>query len=213
MTSGSRPSLTALLTLVLLSGCTVLPERTAKNNFMLPAPELAPTGQQTVPLTVRVLTPQAESPFDGTQILVNTEGQSIRAYQGTRWSMPTPILIRDHWVEGLRQSGGFRAVVSETSDAMSNLSLASDLSRFQIYYDNDQPRVLIQLDAQILESGSRRVLAARRFRLSQPIADQPVEAVIEGFGKANQAITEELAAWLLSVSREIYQETDQTRPL
>lgn len=213
MTSGLKLSLVSLLILALLGGCTVLPERTPKNNFMLPAPQLERTGQQAIPLTLRILTPQAESPFDGTRILVSPEGESIQAYRNARWNMPTPILIRDHWVEALRQSGGLKAVVSETSDAMSDLSLASDLSRFHIYYEKGQPRVLIKLDAQILESGSRRVLAARRFRLNQPITDQPVEAVVAGFGKANETIAKELAAWVLSLSRELYAETDQARPL
>jgi len=212
MTFRFAVTLSGLLTLTLLNGCSLLPERPAKKTFMLPSPELATAVQPSTPITLRVLTPQAESPLDSAHILVNPEGQAIQAYGGARWSKPTPILIRDHWIEGLRQNGGLKAVVTDNSDAMSNLSLSSDLTLFQIHYRQGQPAVVIQLDVQLLQSGSRQVLAAKRFRVQQTTADQPIESVIAGFGEANQALTEKLVAWLLTVSRELYEETDQARP-
>ena len=209
---GLKSAFVIFLTLILISGCSLLPDRVAKKTFMLPAPGLAPSGQPTTTLTLRVLTPQAEEPLDGTQILVNPDGQTIQAYGGVRWIKITPILIRDHWVEGLRQSGGFNAVVSETSSAMSELSLSSELTRFQVHYPQGAAEIVIQLDAQVLDSQSRRVIAAQRFRVQWSIADQPIETVVAGFGEASQALTQEMADWLLSVSRELYEETDQARP-
>ncbi len=196
-----RAALAVSLILVFVSGCSLLPARAAKSTFMLPAPELSPTGQPPAALTLRVLTPHADSPLNGTRILVNPEGQAIHAYGGARWSKPVPILARDHWIEGLRQTGGLKAIVNAASNATSDLSLSSDLTRFQISYLQGVPNVIIQVDAQILEEGSRNVVAARRFRTRQPIDDQPVESVIAGFGTASQTITEELVTWVLSVSR------------
>lgn len=198
------------MTLVLLNGCTILPERATKSTFMLPAPALSATEQPAVSLTLRVLTPQAETPLNGANILVNPEGQVIQAYGGARWVKPVPLLVRDHWVEGLRQSGFLKAVVSETSDARSDLSLASDLTRFHIRYDQGQPTIVIQLNAQLLESDSRRVLASRHFEVTYSTVDQPVESVIAGFGAASQTATEDLVAWLQSVSRG-FQEGHETR--
>ena len=209
---GLKSALVIFLTLILISGCSLLPDRVAKKTFMLPAPELAPSGRLATNLTLRVLTPHAEEPLDGTRILVNPDGQTVQAYGGVRWIKPTPILIRDHWIEGLRQTGGFNAVVSETSSAMTELLLSSELTRFQVHYPQVGPEVIIQLDAQVLDSQSRRVIAAQRFRVQRPIADQPIETVVAGFGAANQAVTEKLVGWLLSVSRELYEETGQARP-
>lgn len=204
-------ALAGFMTLTLFGGCSLLPEREARTTFMLPAPELVSAAQPTIPLTLRVLTPHAESPLEGIDILVNPEGQAIQAYGGARWSKPTPILIRDHWVEGFRQNGTLKAVVTETSEASSNLSLSSELTRFHIHYLRGQPKVMIQLDVQLLDTRSRDVLATQRFRIQEKTADQPIESVIAGFGTANQALTEALAAWLFKVSREIYEETDQAR--
>lgn len=203
----------ALILTATLSGCSVLPERTAKQTFMLSAPYLQAIDQPALPLTIRVLTPAAGSPQDGTRILVNPEGQAIQAYGGARWSKPIPALVRDHWVEGIRQSGSFKAVIGETSQATSDLSLSSDLTRFQVQYPQDQAQVVIRMDAQLLESRSRRVIAARSFSVEQPVADQPVENLVAGFGEASQTITEQLATWLTRVSRDFYEETDRARRL
>lgn len=213
MTFASKTVLISFLMLMLVNGCSLLPDRAAKRTFMLPPPELAASDLPATPVTLRVLTPQAEEPVDGTRILVNPEGQAVQAYGGVRWSKPAPTLIRDHWIEGLRQSGGFKAVVSETSSAMSELSLSSDLTRFQIRYRQGEPEVDILLDVQVLDSRSRRVIAAQRFSVRESVDDQPIEAVIAGFGAANQALTEDLTAWLVSVSRDFYEETGRARPL
>jgi cholesterol transport system auxiliary component len=207
-----RSVLALSVTLVLLSGCTLLPERPTKSTFMLTNPDLSPKEQPPLPLTLRVLTPQAESPHNGTSVLVNPEGEIIQAYGGARWVKPVPVLIRDHWVEGLRQSGILKAVVSETSDARSDLSLASDLTRFQLRYDQGEPIIVIQLDAQLLESNSRQVLASKRFEVIHSVVDKPVESVIAGFGAASQIATEDLVAWLGSVSLGFHAGKDPARP-
>lgn len=199
--------------LALASGCSLLPERPARATFMLGAADVTPTDQQPSALTLRVLTPHAESPLSGNSVLVNPRGQAIQAYRGARWSKSMPLLVRDQWVEGLRQSGGLKAVVSETSDAVSDLSLASDLTRFQLHYSDNEPVVVVQLDVQLLETNTRQVIAAQRFRVQQSAADQPVEAVISGFSAASRTLTNNLVAWLLNLSREIYGETDRARPL
>lgn len=201
--------LASLMTIAMIQGCTVLPERSAKATYMLPSPNMQSGTETPVPLTLRVLTPQAESPLDGTRILVNPDGQAIQIYAGARWSKPTPVLIRDHWVDGLRQNGGLKAVVSETSDASSDLSLSSDLNSFRIQYQNGQPVVIIHMDAQVLDSRSRRVIAAERFEVEQSLDDEPIDSVVTGFGNASQALTEKLVAWLLAVSREVHKGSDQ----
>jgi cholesterol transport system auxiliary component len=198
--------------LAMVSGCSLLPERPAKATYMLRAPDVAPTDQHPVALTLRVLTPHAEAPLSGNSILVNPRGESIQAYGGARWSKRLPLLVRDHWIEGLRQSGGLKAVVTETSDAMSNLVLGSNLTRFQLHYPDGEPEVVVQLDVQLLETTTREVVATQRFRVNERTADQPAEAVISGFSDASQALTENLVAWLLDVSQEIYGETNQARP-
>jgi cholesterol transport system auxiliary component len=197
--------------LVLMSAiqaCTVLPDRAAKATFMLPAPEIAAETREPIALTLRIVSPYAESPLDSTGILVNPEGQSLKTYVGARWDKSAPVLLRDQWIDGLRQSGSLRAVVNESSEASDDLMLVSELTRFQLHYPDGEPEVVIRLDAQVLESNSREVIAAKRFEVTQRTADKPVDRLVAGFGEANQRLTEELVDWLLVVSRGASQQAE-----
>ena len=207
-----RSSAAVLLVLVVLGGCSILPERAPKQTFMLPPPNLAALQAAPIPLTLRILTPHVEPPLNGSGILVNPEGQIIKAYKGARWQKPIPLLLRDHWIDGLRQAGRLAAVVHETSDADGDLSLASDLSLFHLKYPQNTPVVVIQVDAQLLESNTRQVLATRRFRVQQAVPDQPASALIDGFGAVSQALAKDLSHWLEGVTREYVRETDHPRP-
>jgi len=216
MTFFIRAMLPTLAALLLASGCSVLPERTAKETFLLPPPDFTASERQESGTTLRVLTPHTESPLNGTRILVNPEGHVIQAYSGARWAKATPMLVRDYWLESLRQIGNFNAVVHETSDASSDLSLSSDLTVFQLSLSANQQNeavVIIQADVQLLESESGKVWAARRFRIQQAASANPVNTLVSDFGSANRALAEALSNWLLEISREYSQETNQARPL
>ena len=200
--------LPAVLLSLLVVGCTLLPERTARQTFELPAANAAKPSQQTLPQTLRILTPHTEAPLNGTHILVNPEGHTVQSYGGARWIKATPVLLRDAWIDALRKRQSFQAVVNETSDATSDLSLASDLNRFQLQYPGRRAVVAIQADVQLLESESGQVLATRRFDVAESVSDQPVEALIDGFGSASERLSRELMQWLETTTRQLSQETD-----
>ncbi|WP_150913666.1 ABC-type transport auxiliary lipoprotein family protein [Marinobacter halotolerans] len=207
-----KTGIAALLAATLLAGCTLLPERAAISTFRLPDPQMPTADEATVPMTLRVLTPAATPPLNSTRILVNPRGLEVQAYSGARWSNPPPLLLRDYWIDSFRQNGNLKAVISDASSAGSELSLTSDLMRFQLVYNQGEPAVMVQVDAQVLATDSRRVLAARRFQSRQPVEDQPVEAVIAGFAVASERVTRDMVNWLHSVSRDFYGETDPARP-
>jgi cholesterol transport system auxiliary component len=212
MNAPLKTGMTALLAAALLAGCTLLPERAAISTFRLPDPQMPTADDAPVPITLRVLTPAATPPLNSTRILVNPRGLEVQAYSGARWSNSPPLLLRDYWIDSLRKNGSLKAVISDASSAGSELSLSSDLTRFQLVYQQGEPAVVVQVDAQLLETDSRRVLAARRFQSRQPVEDQPVEAVIAGFGVASERVTRDMVTWLHSVSRDFYGETDPARP-
>ncbi|MDI9245284.1 ABC-type transport auxiliary lipoprotein family protein [Marinobacter sp. CHS3-4] len=205
-----------LLILVLsVSGCTVLPERTAKQTFLLASPDFE-ASPDPLPFTLRVLTPDTEAPLNGTSILVRRDNHTIQSYRGARWAKAMPLLIRDYWLGALRQAGAFQAVIHDTSDANSHLSLISDLTAFQLEYHDGQepgPTVVITVDAQLTESKSGDVLAARRFNVQERAQAKPVEDLVVRFSAANRALADELVQWAEAVSRDAFQETDQAKPL
>lgn len=185
-----------------LSACTLFPERPANRIFQLPAPTVANTAADAKrqDRTLRVSTPQAENPIDSARILVSPGGNrsnEIQAYQGVRWSNKTPVLVRDHLVEAFRRDGRLAAVVTDTSPARSDLTLAGDLTAFQSEYQGGAPVVLIRLDIQLIDERSRNTLASKRFEHRHPATGEEVEAVVEAFGKASGELAREVVDWTL----------------
>jgi cholesterol transport system auxiliary component len=55
----------------------------------------------------------------------------------------------------------------------------------------------ILLEARLVQSGSLRILASRRFEVNQAASDTSVAAVVNAFGQAGDQLTRELLDWTL----------------
>lgn len=206
-----RHAITGLIVAATLTSCTLLPQRAAQRTFQLPEISLSAMQQHQADLTIRVTTPLAESPLDGTRLLVMPEGSEIKAYSGARWSKPLPSLVRDQMVDGLRQAKLVKAVISDASGAVSDLTLTSELSAFYMDARSKPMTVVVQLDAQLIDQGSKRVIAARRFSVVQPSPKEPVEEVLKGFGVASHTVTRDMVKWLANTIPQVPGETSPAK--
>lgn len=187
-------------TLVLLSGCTILPESEPLKVFQFPTTTMQQGATEEVDLSLRINTPQAGFALSGPRLLVNPEGQQLSTYRGARWSDPTPAILREHIARSFVLHGGVRTVSTDEHSLHSDMLLGSDLRRFQVIYAGG-PRVVIELDARVIESSSRRVLAYRTFVVEQPLTDEQVPGVVDAFGIAADQLTAQLVPWTLDALR------------
>jgi len=86
-------------------------------------------------------------------------------------------------------------VSSDDSRLQADLELDGDLRAFQSEYQNGRPAARILLEARLVESGSLRILASRRFEVSQTASDTTVPAVINAFGQAGDQLAREVLEW------------------
>ncbi|MDF0750579.1 ABC-type transport auxiliary lipoprotein family protein [Marinobacter sp. 71-i] len=184
-----------------LSACTLFPERPANRIFQLPAPAIAKAADaKQQERTLRVGTPQAENPINSARILVSPGGNrsnEIQAYQGVRWSNKAPVLVRNHLIEAFRRDGRLATVITDTSPARSDLTLAGHLTAFQSEYQDGAPFALIRLDIQLIDERTRNTLASKRFEHRHPATGEEVEAVVEAFGEASGELAREVVDWTL----------------
>lgn len=192
--------------LVALGGCTVFPEREARRMFTLAEPVIEASSGTASELTLRVDTPAAPAPLDTSRIVVLRDEGELALYGNSRWRDHGPALVRDQLVEGFRQDGRLAAVVTEQSRARSDRSLIGELGRFQMVAPTDgRNRVQIRLDVQLVDDRSRQTLATRRFEVEEPADDQRVEAAVAAFGRASQALVEQVVEWTLTVDSAVNQ--------
>lgn len=191
-----RSALAAAL-IIGVTGCTVFPEREVRRMFTLTDPVIEASEAETNPFTIRVDTPRAQAPLDTGRIIVEQHNGELTLYGNSRWRDQLPVIVREQLVEGLRQDGRMGGVINEFSRARSDLSLLSDLSRFQIRLENGVPVASIRLDVQLLDDRTRVTLAHHRFTITEPTDSETVEDAVAAFSRGTQQLVEQVVSWAL----------------
>lgn len=196
MTQGIGRLLSAWCLAILLAGCTVFPEPNPPRLMDLPIPDIAARDGATLDKVLRVDTPLATKPFDGSRILVKPAPREFQAYGGVRWRDTAPVMVRELLIGALRQGGRFDGVISETSPAGSDLTLTSDLHGFHSEQSGDGQQVVVGLYAQLMDNRSRQTLCNRNFLVRTPAENGNIGTVVAAFDEVGAALVEEMQGWL-----------------
>ncbi|UTH36864.1 ABC-type transport auxiliary lipoprotein family protein [Pseudomonas sp. KHPS1] len=192
--------LTLLLAATLLGACSILPQSEPLDIYLLPGAQL-PAQSQRVDWALRVNSPSSSQLLDGTRIVVLPEPDRVNTYQGVRWSERTPQLLRNRLLDAFQDDGRIQALSNEEQRLQADLELVSDLRSFHSEYRDGIPYALIRLEVNLVDARDQRILASRRFSISQPASDTSVPAVIAAFGQAGDQLSRELVDWTLNQGR------------
>ncbi|UTH32087.1 ABC-type transport auxiliary lipoprotein family protein [Ectopseudomonas hydrolytica] len=192
--------LTLLLAATLLGACSILPQSEPLDIYLLPVAQL-PAQSQRVDWALRINSPSSSQLLDGTRIVVLPEPDRVNTYQGVRWSERTPQLLRNRLLDAFQDDGRIQALSNEEQRLQADLELVSDLRSFHSEYRDGIPYALIRLEVNLVDARDQRILASRRFSISQPASDASVPAVIAAFGQAGDQLSRELVDWTLNQGR------------
>jgi cholesterol transport system auxiliary component len=188
-----------VVSLSLLSACSILPKSEPSRVYLLPAAPVASASAAAsaapVSWSLRVEKPQAVMALDSPRIAVVPEGSVLSNYQGARWSDNGPVLLRNRLLDGFQADGRVRGLSSDDAQLQADLVLVSDLRAFQSEYANGQVAVVVRLDVQLVQGASRKIIAARRFDIRQPASSAAVADVVGAFGQASNSLSAQLVAW------------------
>ena len=189
--------LAAIAALSLLGACSILPQSEPLDIYLLPGAAL-PAQTQRVDWSLRVNSPVSSQLLDGTRIVVLPEPGLVNTYQGVRWSERTPQLLRGRLLDAFQDDGRVHALSNEEQRLQADLELVSDLRSFHSQYRDGVAEALIQLDVRLVDGRDQRILAIRRFSVSQPASDTSIAAVVKAFGQAGDRLSRELVDWTLA---------------
>ncbi|KRW61335.1 ABC-type transport auxiliary lipoprotein family protein [Pseudomonas sp. TTU2014-080ASC] len=186
-----------LLCLSLFSGCSILPKSEPLDIYLLPASAL-PVQSPAVSWSLRINRPDSEQLFDGTRIVVLPQAGVVNAYQGVRWSERTPKLLRNRLLDAFRDDGRIQALSNDEQNLQADLELVSSLRRFNSQYQDGQVQVHIQLDAQLVNVRDKSIVASQRFTSIKPAVNSEIASVVQAFGHATDALSQQIVAWALA---------------
>ena len=185
---------------VLLPACSVLPEAEPLDVYVLPvtgdaSATAVPAAAGAQAWSLRVVRPAAGVHLAGQRIVVMPEDNRVSVYQGAGWSDPAPVLVRDRVLEAFRADGRVGALSSDERQLHADFELDSDLRAFQSEYRGGRPEAVLRLDARLVHTASRRIVASRTFEQRQPTEDLAVPAVVQAFGTAADRLSAAVVDW------------------
>ncbi|MGY4491441.1 ABC-type transport auxiliary lipoprotein family protein [Pseudomonas sp. TE3610] len=186
------------LVISLLPACSILPKSEPADVYRLPATATPPHSGPSLPWTLRIGKPQASDALNNPRIAVVPQGDLISSYKGARWSDPAPVLLRNRLLDGFISDGRVRGVSNDDSTVQGTFELGGELQAFQSEYSAGSVTVRVRLDARLVDGRSQRILASRRFEVSQPLTSAAVPSVVAGFGQASDRLTAQVVEWTLA---------------
>lgn len=181
--------------LLWLAACTGFPKTEALKVYRLPETRITQGPHQSIlPLSLRINTPYTGFALSSSRIIVNTGGEQLSSYKGVRWSDPPPALLREHLTVAFSRYGGLASISTDEHALYADMHLGGDLRRFHLV-STEAPRVVIELNARIINPTSRRIHASHTFVIEQPLQDVQILHVVEAFGVAADKLAEQLIQW------------------
>ncbi|MCD7041964.1 ABC-type transport auxiliary lipoprotein family protein [Pseudomonas sp. MAFF 311095] len=186
----------APVALALVSACSILPKADPSDVYRLASAQTTGQGAP-VSWSLRVNKPQTSEFLDSPRIAVVPNGDLISSYANSRWSDPSPVLLRNRFMDGFQRDGRVTLLSTDDTNLQSDYELGGQLQAFQSEYRGSAVEVVIRLDARLVRGSDQRIVASRRFEVRQPVSDTKVPAVVAGFGQAGDQLNKQVVDWVV----------------
>lgn len=186
---------------IVLNACGILPEPSSFDIYRLPPSTVAASDDAAVDWGLRVSRPSSDDLLGGTRIAVLPDEHRFSVYEGARWNLPAPELLRDHLLDAFHHDGRVHKLSSDREMLQADFELGGMLRAFQVEYRDGKPEVVIRLDARLVDIRTRQILASRRFNETEPVHDEKVPQVVEAFGRAGDRLAGRIIDWTLREAR------------
>ena len=182
-----------------VGGCSVLSE---------PAPTLyvltpKSTFDQVLPQVswqLVVEEPFAAAGLDTARIAVAPDATRLDYFGDVAWTDYAPAMVQTLMVESFENSERIVAVGRDNIDLRADFILKTELREFQaqLTEDDQPPRVLIQINAKLVNMPQRTIIANETFRSQGQAATNDIPAVIVAFDDALGSVLKDLITWTLA---------------
>lgn len=179
---------------LLLAGCSVFPD--AEPVVRLdPRIDVEPGAHgPTLDLRLGLPRPEADPARDANRVLVRTATGRLQVVSNLRWVAPAPDLVQTTLIRYLRDAEAFAAVMPGAGSV--ERALFIDLRRFELAETGGGLRVVIELDARVLDAFSGQPLDRIHLLHEEPLASPGGADVVAGFETALAAVAERIGVFL-----------------
>lgn len=187
-----------ILLALMLSTCSVLPEPQTVRLYTLEPAQISRTPASTEQSGgLRIITPESSDMLSANALLIQDSELSFQAFGGARWQSDTPTLWRDWLVNVFWEDARISGISGDSDGLQADRELNSRLSAFHVRSDQQPWQAVIQLDAMLVDTSTRRIIATQRFHAESPLSDDTAEAAAAALSAAAQEIGPAVAQWVV----------------
>ena len=181
----------------LLQACSVLPrpEVVAVEYFTLESPTVSVVQSAPAGPVLLIARPQVRPDLDTPRMAYRQQDYTLRYYARSRWSDVPAQLLLPGLIESFESSGHFAAVLRTGSPATPQLRLDTEILEFSLDFRAQPSRFQLRLRAQLVDLGTRRVLASHAFAIEKPLEAQTPYGGAQAANAAWQALLPELVTF------------------
>lgn len=194
-------SVAGILAGLLLSACSVLPEREPVDLYQLPASAISSHSGAAITGGLRLLTPDSSDALSGSRLLI-LDQNTFQAWPAARWAAPMPQLWRDWLMDAFWRDGRFTGLSSDSTVLQAERSINGMLRAMHTERWDGRVTAVIRFDAQLIDSGSRTIIASQRFEANQALDGNSAAASVTALGIAADRLAKELIDWAASNSSQ-----------
>lgn len=181
-----------------LGGCSILPQKEPLEVFVLSS-RTAAVEAPTTRAILNIQQPNSSGMLSSANIVVMPRSHQLNAYKGVRWNAPPPLMLQKYLLRNFRMVAVFKAVVDSDTQVKADYHLVTDLLAFHSSYigtpARGKPRIEVEIDARLIDTESRTIVAQRRFSLTEPSHSAQVEDVVEAFNRTAAHLSNTMLEW------------------
>src|SRR6185437_88004 len=188
----------ALLAAVALAGCSdILPKPAPPPAlYRLAAASDFPRGAAPASIQLQIEAPNAEAAIDTTRIALSRSSTTLDDVADAAWTDRLPLVLQAQLLASFPNAHRPVAIVGAASSARSDAILAFALRHFEAQYGGaGAPQWRIELNADLISTADRKVIATRLFTGSAIAAQNNMAAIVDSADQAWREVATQIVNW------------------
>lgn len=193
--------LLAALAILTLPGCAALSAlqgEPARDVFELRSPVAGPVAcGQGRRAELVVEPPKTSGVLDTERIMIRPNALQVQYLPDAVWSDTVPVMLQTLLVRTLGAYDIFSHVGRAPLGVSGDVALLTEVSDFNAVTGADGTRILMRIDAQLVEEMGATVVARRQFRAEVPAAGTATVELVPAFDAAGQTVLGQVSDWAI----------------
>ncbi|MDO5611631.1 MAG: ABC-type transport auxiliary lipoprotein family protein [Paracoccus sp. (in: a-proteobacteria)] len=139
--------------------------------------------------------PKSGGDLDTERIMIRPNPLQVQYLPDARWSDTVPTMVQTLLVRTLGSYDVFSHVGRAPLGMSGDVALLTEISDFNAVTGEGGTRILMRIDAQLVEEMGATVIARRQFRADVPATSTATAQLIPAFDAASQQVLSEISTW------------------